>query len=74
MRLIVSYLAYIDPSRAILQITETFSLHFRVRTRRQRGLRPSHQGQEKAEDEKFAHKQMLVRNEAFGIHHAGGFG
>jgi len=30
----------------------------------------SHQGQEKAEDKKFAHRQMLVRNEAFGIHRA----
>jgi hypothetical protein len=34
-------------------------------------LRPSHQGQEKAEDEKFAHGQMLVRNVVFGIHRAG---
>jgi epoxyqueuosine reductase QueG len=33
---------------------------------------PTHQGQEKAENEKFAHKQMLVRNEAFGIHRAVG--
>jgi hypothetical protein len=45
-----------------------------LRTRRQRRLRPSHQGQKKAEDEKYAHKQMLVRNEVFGIHPAGGFG
>ena len=36
------------------------------------GLRPSHQGQEKAEDEKFAHKQMLVRNEACGTNKSGG--
>ena len=44
------------------------------RTRRQGRLRPSHQGQEKAEDEKFAHGQMLVEKSMFGIHHAGGFG
>ena len=44
-----------------------------IRARRGR-LRPSHQGQEKAEDEKVTHRQMLLRNEAFGIHHAGGFG
>jgi hypothetical protein len=30
-------------------------------------------GQEKGEYEKFTHQQMLVRNEVFGIHHAGGF-
>jgi hypothetical protein len=36
------------------------------------GLRPSHQGQEKAEDEKFTHKQMLVRNEACGTNKSGG--
>ena len=35
------------------------------------GLRPSHQGQEKAEDEKFAHKQMLVRNQPFGTNKTG---
>ena len=43
-----------------------------IRTRRQRGLPPSHQGQKQGEDEKFAHGQMLVRNGAFGIHHAEG--
>ena len=31
-------------------------------------------GQEKAEYEDLTHKQMLVRNETLGIHHAGGFG
>jgi hypothetical protein len=41
---------------------------------RQSRQRPSHEGQEKAEDEKFAYWQMLVRIEAFGIHYAGEFG